>query len=100
MFKKDIVNAVQAQFPDFSKRQIFEVVTSTVNTVGDFLCAGTAVNINDLGTFKPKTIPAKKGAKLPDGRLVDLPEKKTARFVPSSKIFREEEAAASAPAAK
>lgn len=87
VFIDAIVEAVKEKHLDMTKKTVHDILSESVDAILDCLTSGVAVNINNLGTFNPIVRPARKGAKLPNGNIVDLPPKKSVRFAPSTKIY-------------
>ena len=85
MSKQDLVKAV-AEKAGLTKKQAAAAVDAFIAVVKDALAGGDEVRLVGFGTFTVRTRAARKGRNPRTGELIQIPERKTPVFRPSSQL--------------
>lgn len=89
MNKTQITKAMTANETIIAPRkEIINIVNRYLECIREELQDGQKVVIKDLGTFTPVKTKARKGRNPKTGEVIDIPEKYTVKFKPSSNLMK------------
>lgn len=85
MNKRDLVASV-ARESNYSKREVREVLNKTFELILEQLGQGEDVGIVNFGSFQLKLRKARKGYNPKTKKKIEVPEKVTVQFTPTTKF--------------
>lgn len=80
MTKKELINAVQAQYEDLTKKKVGEILTATFDTIAAALKDEGRFAVPDFGVLSVKTRAARPGRNPQSGEKITIPESRTVGF--------------------
>ena len=85
MTKADFISKVSEK-TGFSKKDAEKAVNAFMDVVKDALKDGEKVSLVGFGTFEVVQRAERKGRNPQTGKVINIPSKKTVKFVPSKKL--------------
>lgn len=79
----DYVNELSSIHNNVAKKAIEQILKGVFIAIKDDIQKGNDVRINNFGTFKLKTRPARKGRNPQTGETIDIEEKQVITFKPT-----------------
>lgn len=86
MVKADLIEALAEAFPELSKNKSKEIIDMIFDKIQDSLVAGDDVLVTNFGKFSVKMLAARQ-QKIPgSGKIVNVPQRRVARFKPGKAL--------------
>lgn len=80
MTKKELINAVQGEYDDLTKKKVGEILTATFETIASALKDEGRFAVPDFGVLSVKTRAARPGRNPQTGEKIMIPESRTVGF--------------------
>lgn len=80
MTKKELINAVQGEFGDLTKKKVGEILSTTFETIATALKDEGRFAVPDFGVLTVKTRAARPGRNPQTGEKITIPESRTVGF--------------------
>lgn len=81
MNKSELIDALQAEAPNLSKKQIGELIAALPTVLGKALAGGDTVTVVGFGTFKTAKRAARVGRNPANGKTINIAASVTPKFV-------------------
>lgn len=81
MNKSELIDAMQAEVPGSSKKQIGELIAALPKVLGKALASGDTVTVVGFGTFKTNKRTARVGRNPANGKTINIAASVTPKFV-------------------
>lgn len=83
MNKKDLINEVCWKLPNFTKKDIEEILNTSVKVAGAAVAKGDDVTLRGLGSFVRRTRVGRSGRNPNTGEVIEIPAKRVVKFRPA-----------------
>lgn len=81
MNKSELIDALQVEAPDLSKKQIGDLIAALPKVLAKTLASGDTVTVVGFGTFKTATRSARAGRNPATGKPINIAASVTPKFV-------------------
>ena len=80
MNKTDLINVIAQSNPQFSKKDVNDIVVAAIDAVTIALKEGDKVQLSGFGTFETKDVPAREGRNPMTGEAIQIAASKKISF--------------------
>ena len=86
MLKRELVNKVSEQLPDYYKQDVAQAVDIILEEISEALIEGRRVEIRGFGSFSVRTRMPRTTKNPKTGKMMDIPARKTLHFTMSKSL--------------
>jgi len=86
MLKRELVNKVAAQLPDYYKQDVAQAVDIILEEISQALTENRRVEIRGFGSFSVRTRKPRTTKNPKTGKMMDIPARKTLHFTMSKSL--------------